>query len=262
MAKPSITLRSSTAPSPLTYAQLDQNFTNLQNATISLDAGTGGTTVTTDLNGKITLVAGSNVTLTGDNTAKTVTIASSAGGATNLDGLSDVILTGPINGQVLKYNGTVWINDTDANSGGSGTSTVYSSLALTSNQTIPSATDTIVQWAVNSDPYSWFTGSPNYRIIPTESGRYFISLQVFFEYLDNGDQVNCQIKLNNTTVSIALINLSGASANGHTLSAFATVSLNGSTDYISATVFNGDSTPRDIKGGSDKAWTKLEIFKI
>lgn len=84
MAKPSITLRSTTAPSPLTYAQLDQNFTNLQNATISLDAGTGGTTVTSDLNGKITLVAGSNVTLTGDNTAKTVTISATGGtGLTN-----------------------------------------------------------------------------------------------------------------------------------------------------------------------------------
>jgi hypothetical protein len=84
MAKPAITLRSSTAPSPLTYAQLDQNFTNLKDATISLDAGTGGTTVTTDLNGKITLVAGSNVTITGDNTAKTVTITASGGtGLTN-----------------------------------------------------------------------------------------------------------------------------------------------------------------------------------
>lgn len=32
--------------------------------------------------------------------------------------LSDVTLTSPSNGQVLKYNGTVWINDTDSGGGG------------------------------------------------------------------------------------------------------------------------------------------------
>lgn len=109
MAKPAITLRSSTAPSPLTYAQLDQNFTNLKDATISLDAGTGGTTVTTDLNGKITLVAGSNVTLTGDNTAKTITITATGGSGLTIDGTSgDYELAADIdlNGYVIRSNGT------------------------------------------------------------------------------------------------------------------------------------------------------------
>ena len=36
----------------------------------------------------------------------------------NLDGLSDVIITAPSNTQVLKYNGTNWVNDTDATGGG------------------------------------------------------------------------------------------------------------------------------------------------
>jgi len=44
----------------------------------------------------------------------------SAGYATNLDGLSDVTLTSPTSGQVLKYNGTAWINDTDSTGGGGG----------------------------------------------------------------------------------------------------------------------------------------------
>ena len=81
MAKPSVTLRSGKG-SALTYSELDTNFTNLKDATVTLQAGTGGTNVVSDLNGSITLVAGSNVTLTGDNTAKTVTIASSASGGT------------------------------------------------------------------------------------------------------------------------------------------------------------------------------------
>lgn len=82
MAKPSITKRI-TKSAALTYSELDTNFQNLADATITLTAGSGGTAVTADLNGTITLVAGSNVTLTGNNTAKTITIASTGGGVTN-----------------------------------------------------------------------------------------------------------------------------------------------------------------------------------
>jgi len=42
------------------------------------------------------------------------------GGGGNLDDLGDVVLTAPSTGQVLKYNGTNWINDTDATGGGGG----------------------------------------------------------------------------------------------------------------------------------------------
>jgi hypothetical protein len=38
-------------------------------------------------------------------------------GATNLDGLTDVTINTPTNGQVLKYNGTEWVNGTDNNTG-------------------------------------------------------------------------------------------------------------------------------------------------
>lgn len=41
--------------------------------------------------------------------------------ALDLDDLTSVILTAPSNGQVLKFNGTNWINDTDATGGGGGT---------------------------------------------------------------------------------------------------------------------------------------------
>jgi hypothetical protein len=37
---------------------------------------------------------------------------------TALDDLSDVIITTPSNGQVIKYNGANWVNDTDATGGG------------------------------------------------------------------------------------------------------------------------------------------------
>lgn len=75
MTKPVITKRA-TKGSALTYDELDANFQNLDDATISLKAGSAGTTVTSDLNGTITLVAGTGITLSGNNTSKEVTINS------------------------------------------------------------------------------------------------------------------------------------------------------------------------------------------
>jgi hypothetical protein len=79
MAKPAITLRS-TKGAALTYAELDTNFSNIKDATVTITGGS--TAVTADLNGNITLVAGTNVTITGNNSAKTITIASSGGSST------------------------------------------------------------------------------------------------------------------------------------------------------------------------------------
>ena len=78
MTKPAITKRT-TKGSPLTYSELDTNFDNLKDATVTLRAGTGGTNVVSDLNGTITLVAGSGISLAGNNTGKTITITNTGG---------------------------------------------------------------------------------------------------------------------------------------------------------------------------------------
>ena len=105
MAKPTITTRAGKG-SALTWTEGDTNLENLRDATITVKADTGGTDVVSDLNGTVTLVAGTNVTITGDNTAKTVTINSTAsGGATDLNGLSDVDYSGAAitSGDILKW---------------------------------------------------------------------------------------------------------------------------------------------------------------
>lgn len=64
-------------------------------------------------NDTLTFVAGSGITITTNSATDTITFASVGGGggaATNLDSLTDVTITSPINGQILKYNGTNWIN--------------------------------------------------------------------------------------------------------------------------------------------------------
>ena len=64
----------------------------------------------------LTFVAGSNITLTTNATTDSITI-SSATGVSTLDGLTDVVITTPTTNQVLKYDGTNWVNGTDATSG-------------------------------------------------------------------------------------------------------------------------------------------------
>lgn len=77
----------------------------------TLPVANGGTGTATP-----SLVAGTNVTVTG--TWPNQTINASGGGASVLDDLSDVKINTPSTGQVLKYDGTYWINDTDATGGG------------------------------------------------------------------------------------------------------------------------------------------------
>lgn len=78
MTKPVITTRAGKGAA-LTYTELDNNFSNIKDATITITGGTGGTAVTADLNGTITLVAGTNVTITGNNTSKEITISATSG---------------------------------------------------------------------------------------------------------------------------------------------------------------------------------------
>lgn len=72
MSKPSVTLRN-TKGSPLTYTELDTNFENLRDATVSFTDGVN--TAAVDLNGLLTFTAGSNISITVDSGTDTVTIA-------------------------------------------------------------------------------------------------------------------------------------------------------------------------------------------
>jgi hypothetical protein len=83
MAKPAVTLKS-VKGTPLSTVELDENFDNLRNSTVTLRADT--TDVVSDLNGTINLVAGDNVTITGNNTTKTVTISSQGGAGDGFTG--------------------------------------------------------------------------------------------------------------------------------------------------------------------------------
>ena len=68
------------------------------------------------------LVSGTNIkTINGNSLLGSGDLIISGGGSSNLDGLTDVIITTPINGQTLSYNGVNWVNNT-LSGGGSGLS--------------------------------------------------------------------------------------------------------------------------------------------
>ena len=84
-------------------------------------------------------------THTGTQTSSTISDFSSAVdtriGLASVNALGDVVITTPSVGQVLKYNGTNWVNDVDSTSGGGGGNTNLSVVNITAT-TLDIASDT------------------------------------------------------------------------------------------------------------------------
>ena len=85
-------------------------------------------TITNIGNGALT---NSSITINGTSVSLGGTVSISS--ASTLDGLTDVTITTPSLGQVLKYNGSTWINDADATAGGAGAGTVTTVSVVSAN---------------------------------------------------------------------------------------------------------------------------------
>ena len=74
---------------------------------------------------------------------------SGGGGSSTLNGLTDVTISGASNGQVLKYNGSAWVNDTDATGGSS-----YTNSDVDAHLNVSGASSgQILSW--NGSDYAW-----------------------------------------------------------------------------------------------------------
>ncbi len=76
---------------------------------------------------------------------------SSNAGSTTLDGLTDVALGTLSIGQVLKYNGSVWINGTDSTGGGGGDVTLAGDNTFTGTNTFSSDNTFLIETSLSSD---------------------------------------------------------------------------------------------------------------
>jgi len=107
------------------------------------DEGSTLSTAATTLN-----FTGAGVTASGTGSTKTINIPAS-GGSSTLGGLSDVSISSPALNQVLKYNGSAWVNAADATGSGS------ADLGAVAEDILPSFDEI---YDIGSSTYKWYDG--------------------------------------------------------------------------------------------------------
>ena len=105
------------------------------------DEGSTLTTDATTLN-----FVGSGVTASGSGSTKTINIS---GGASTIGALNDVTITSPALNQVLKYNGSAWVNAADATGSGS------ADLGAVAEDILPSFDEI---YDLGSSTFKWYDG--------------------------------------------------------------------------------------------------------
>jgi len=109
---------------------------------------------------------------------------------------------------------------------------------LANNQTIPTGTDTVVAFgSADFDPQGWLN-TGNYKITPNVAGYYEITSSVDMPTMNYSGQTNLQLRKNDNSITITQ-EPSGNGASPVSLVATRTIYLNGSTDYITASVWQG-----------------------
>ena len=135
---------------------------------------------------------------------------------------------------------------------------------LGGDQLIPTGSDEIIQFIDQFDPQGWWD-SGTYQFLPNIAGYYRVSLGVWWENPNDPTvQLNAQIRSNGTTLEMILQQPS-TSVTGVSLFGTKIVYLNGTTDYIDFTVFQGTALSVKIQRGRGRGsgtWFSAEFMTM
>ena len=120
---------------------------------------------------------------------------------------------------------------------------------LSANQLIATGSDTVIQFVDDYDPQSWWNTS-TYRFTPTVAGYYNVSFGVWFENMavTSSAQVNSQARKNGN--SFMILQQPCNVGTGISLTGTKITYLNGSTDYLDFTAYNGALVSKNIQQGT------------
>jgi hypothetical protein len=119
---------------------------------------------------------------------------------------------------------------------------------LSGDQVIASTTDEVIQFVDQYDPQGWWD-SGTFQFLPTIEGYYTVSLGVWFENPnDNTVQLNVQMRVNGNQEMI--LQQPSTTVTGVSLFGTKIVYLNGSTDYVDFTAYQGTTNNIKIQQGS------------
>jgi hypothetical protein len=204
------------------------------NLTISFTGTTGSNFTGGTVSGATRFISGLTANTISATTYQNLPIS----GVTNGSGISTSIT-----------NGNLTIT---ATGGGSSTGLTPSDYVvqgkLSANQSISANTDVIIQFVDDFDPKNWWNSS-TYQLTPTIAGYYNIFVGV---WLDNpgvtNNQANVQVRKNGNSFVIVQNPLNNVT--GQAFEASKIVYLNGTTDYVEFTIFQGSTGSVNILQGT------------
>jgi hypothetical protein len=124
---------------------------------------------------------------------------------------------------------------------------------LSGNQSIPNDADTVIQFVDDIDPNNWYDAG-TYRFTPTIAGYYSISVGAWLATANaTTNQFNLQGRKNGS--QFVFVQCPLPNDVGQSLTFTRMIYMNGSSDYLDFTVYQGAGTNIDINGGTGTWFT-------
>ena len=151
-------------------------------------------------------------------------------------------------GKVRIYDGSAW---GDVGGGSITSSSQVAVGRLASDQTIPTTADTVISFVDDVDPNNWWDAGTK-KFTPNVAGYYNVTLNVWWSGVAAvNNQFNCQVRKNGNTVALYQNPINGGTGSGISQGGSKVVYLNGSTDYLDFTAYNGNASSVTIQYGGN-----------